>query len=284
MGGADSRPARRVRLVATDLDGTLLRADQTISPRTRRAIREAHRAGIRVIAATGRGWRSATPLLAGVPEIDIGVMSNGSLVRDLRRHRDLHHFPIDAPALATVLARIREHVPRAGLYWETATVAAFDHRYREIMAGLHPELERDGRTPLDGPPDDEPLLKLLIRDPERSHDELFAHLVPHLPPTVTASFSGGPNLVEITGHGVHKASALAFLCRAWGIDASEVVAVGDNHNDAEMLRWAGLGVAVANASPEAVAASDRRTGHHLDDGVAALIEGLLDGEAERPED
>ena len=101
-------------------------------------------------------------------------------------------------------------------------------------------------------------------------------LEPHVPDGVELT-SSGYGLVEVTGDGVHKAHALAVLCRRLGIDAGEVVALGDNRNDSEMLRWAGRGVAMGNAVPAAVVAADEQTAHHMDDGVAIVIEDVLTG-------
>lgn len=274
MTDAGSRPA--VRLIASDLDGTLLRSDGSISARTRAAISAATAAGIRVVAATGRGWRSATPLLAPAPEISTAVLSNGSLVRHLHRGEDLHVFPIEGTALDKVGAVLDEVVPEAGRFWETAVDYGFDEIYAALRAELRPELEVDGKAP-SRLPGDSTVIKLLVRHPRLGPEALLDLVGPRLPAEVTAAFSGGPNLIEITGDGVHKAGALAVLCDGFGISASEVVAVGDNHNDTEMLRWAGVGVAMANAGPEAAAASDLRTAHHMEDGVAEVIEAVLDG-------
>ena len=91
------------------------------------------------------------------------------------------------------------------------------------------------------------------------------------------SLVDGIDTVEITGDGVHKAAALAVVCARLGIDRSEVVALGDNRNDTEMLRWAGRGVAMGNAAPAVVAEADEQGAHHMDDGVALVIEDVLAG-------
>jgi hypothetical protein len=118
------------------------------------------------------------------------------------------------------------------------------------------------------------MLKLLVRHPRLDEEALLELLEPTIPEDVLATYSG-IDTVEITGAGVHKAAALAVVCRRSGIDASQVVALGDNRNDSEMLRWAGRGVAMGNAVPAAIEAADEQTEHHMDDGVAIVIEGVL---------
>ena len=268
-----------VRLIATDMDGTLLRSDQTISRRTLAAIRAADDAGIVVMAATGRGWRSAVPLLEVAPQITTAVCSNGALVRDLAGQTNTDVFAFPAATVRPLVESVVSTVPDAGLAWE---LAAGDFGFDEVYAQLRPDVADDHpdhvseRPPVD---DDAPatdMLKLLVRHPQMDEAALLAVLEPVVPPDVLATYSG-IDTVEITGAGVHKASALAVVCERLGIAPSEVVAIGDNRNDTEMLRWAGRGVAMGNALPAVVAVADDQTGHHMDDGVAEVIEGVVAG-------
>lgn len=263
-----------VRLVATDMDGTLLRSDQTISRRTLEAIRGAHDAGITVMAATGRGWRSAVPLLAPATAITAAVCSNGALVRDIpgEANTDVFAFPPEtvAPLVDVVVAT----VPDAGLAWELANG---DFGFDRVYASMRPDVAEHYPDHVgERPPQGEEMLKLLVRHPAMDEASLLAVLEPVVPPDVLATYSG-IDTVEITGDGVHKAAALAVVCARLGIDRSEVVALGDNRNDTEMLRWAGRGVAMGNAAPAVVAEADEQTAHHMDDGVALVIEDVLAG-------
>lgn len=263
-----------VRLIATDMDGTLLRSDQTISPRTRSAIRDAHQAGIIVMAATGRGWRSAVPLLAVTPEITTAVCSNGALVRDIAGGDNTDVFAFPGSTVGPLLEAVVSTVPAAGLAWELATGAfGFDRVYAEMrpdVAEHYPDHVGER------PPTSDEMLKLLVLHPQLDEVALLAVLEPVLPSDVLATYSG-IETVEVTGAGIHKAHTLAVVCGRLGIDAGEVVALGDNRNDTEMLRWAGRGVAMGNAAPAVVAVADEQAAHHMDDGVAIVIEDVLAG-------
>lgn len=263
-----------VRLIATDMDGTLLRSDQTISDRTLAAIRDAHHAGIVVMAATGRGWRSAVPLLAVAPAITTAICSNGALVRDIVGEGNTDVFAFPADRVQPLVDSVVSTVPDAGLAWELATGAfGFDRVYAQLrpdVAEHYPDHEGER------PPAGDDMLKLLVRHPQMDEAALLTVLEPVVPSDVLATYSG-IDTVEITGAGIHKAHALAVVCGRLGIEASEVVALGDNRNDTEMLRWAGRGVAMGNALPATVAVADEQTAHHMDDGVAMVIEDVLAG-------
>jgi Cof subfamily protein (haloacid dehalogenase superfamily) len=266
--------AGAVRLIATDMDGTLLRSDGTISRRTRVAIRDAHALGVIVMAATGRGWRSAVPLLAPAPEITTAVCSNGALVRDIAGEANTDVFAFPSSTAEALFEAVVSTVPDAGLAWELVSGRfGFDRVYADMrpdVAEHYPEHE--GERP---PPGDD-MLKLLVRHPQLDEAALLSVLEPVVPDDVLATYSG-IDTVEITGDGVHKAAALAVVCGRLGIDASEVVALGDNRNDTQMLRWAGRGIAMGNAVPAAVVEADEQTAHHMDDGVAVVIEDVLAG-------
>lgn len=263
-----------VRLIATDMDGTLLRSDQTISARTRSAIRHAHAAGIVVMAATGRGWRSAVPLLAAVPEVTSAVCSNGALVRDITGAANTDVFAFPAERVQPLVDAVVATVPDAGLAWE---LSSGDFGFDGVYAGLRPDVAEHYPDHEGGrPPVGDDMLKLLVRHPRMDEAELLALLEPVVPPDVLATYSG-IDTVEITGAGIHKAHALGVVCARLGIEPAEVVALGDNRNDTEMLRWAGRGVAMGNAAPAVVAAAGEQTAHHMDDGVAIVIEDVLAG-------
>lgn len=263
-----------MKLIASDLDGTLLDGSSELSPGTIDALRAAHAAGVRIVAATGRSHHSALGRLEPAGVIDWAVCSNGATVYDIRSDRVHRHHTIDDTAAAAVIGAVRAALPDVGIAWETTGGHGFDAGFH----ALHPRLDEMGSQWDRGasPADHRPAatLKILVAHPEIDGGGLRVEVEPLLPDGVTMSHSGAA-FVEVTGDGVNKAFALAGLCDELGVAAMDVVAFGDQHNDVAMLQWAGHGIAMGNAHPEAVAAADDQTSSHHDDGVAEAIHRLL---------
>jgi Cof subfamily protein (haloacid dehalogenase superfamily) len=262
----------RIRLIASDLDGTLLGPDHELSERTIAAVQAAHAAGIQVIAATGRSSTSATPRVRPAGVIETAVCSNGSLIHDAAADVTTHRFPIDPAMVERLFQRLHDLDTRFACCWETNHGNGWDNAFGDI-AFLHEDL---GEQPgLDRRPVTTDLTtKIMVRHPEITQEDLRTHLVPLMVDPLTVSTSG-VQFVEITGAGVDKSTGIAHLCREWGIDPSEVVTFGDNHNDAAMLAWAGHGVAMGNASGAALDVADEVIDTNADDAVAVWIERLL---------
>ncbi|MFZ0531312.1 MAG: Cof-type HAD-IIB family hydrolase [Propionicimonas sp.] len=269
-----------VRLIASDLDGTFLRDDKTISGRTLGAVRAATAAGIAVIAATGRQAQQLPEEVAdsGVRHV---VASNGAIGFDLVERRVLFQDLLTPSTAAAIVAYFTERLPDARFS------AVRDHGARHAAepgyTDLLSEMERVARWwRIDTEPladvVSEPTLKLTVRHPWLDADELLAILAESGLPGFHATTSGAPFL-EIAGDGVTKASGVARLCQLLDVDASEVLAAGDARNDVELISWAGLGVAMGNAVPEAQAAADWVTASNEDDGLALAIESVLAGRA-----
>lgn len=264
-----------MKLIATDLDGTLLDPTSDLSARTVAALDLARRAGVIVVAATGRGWRSANEVLAPARVIEQAVCSNGALQFD-RLRADIVRFDAMArDAVARASQAVLDALDDVGLGWELSD-GSFG--WDETFLAHNPALElRTGHVrlpvlPVDDPPAE--VLKILVSARGFGEEELFEHLRPRMPDDVETTASG-ISFVEITGPGVHKAKGLQALCDDLGIAARDVVAFGDNRNDAAMLEWAGFGYAMANANPALFAVADEVAPHHADDGVAQVIESLL---------
>jgi HAD superfamily hydrolase (TIGR01484 family) len=175
-----------------------------------------------------------------------------------------------APATADRLVRaLREAAPGVAFSCERHGVAIREPAYVPLW-----------QTPDEHPRTDaleivaEPVLKLVAQHSELTQAELYELAVVACGVDATVTFSGA-QLVEISGAGVTKAFALAGLCQELGIDARDVVTFGDMPNDVPMLEWAGHGVAVANAHPDAIAAADEVTASNDEDGVARVLERLV---------
>lgn len=271
-----------IRLIATDLDGTLLTSSATtpprsISPRTLAALEAAREAGVLVVPVSGRQPVSIAHGVRGTYLAEGPVIgANGAVGVQLGSGQVFFERLVDADAQAALFAGLRSLFPdvrcvsvRNGgnaFYPQHGYVGMMDpgdHGRHEVL----PEFDLDEVLA-------EPSVKFVVRHPSVSPKELLDAARSLAIPGVHCLTSGTPFL-EVSAEGVHKGSGLAALCAHLGIEASEVVALGDELNDVEMLRWAGVGVAMANATPEAFAAADERTASNDDDGVALVIERIL---------
>jgi HAD superfamily hydrolase (TIGR01484 family) len=268
-----------VRLLATDLDGTLVRTDGTISRRTSEALRAAEAAGIVVALVTGRPPRWMAPVAAATGHTGVAVCANGALLYDMHTERVLSSTLLEPATQRRVAARLREAVP--GLRFAVEYGPGFGHEpgYRHGWA-------IGGATVRVGPAEeilDRPAAKLLARHPTMACDELLALAVELVGAEVAVTASSHEALLEIAARGVTKASALAGLAATAGVSPGEVIAFGDMPNDLPMLAWAGRSVAVANAHPVVLAAADEVTASNDEDGVALVVERLLTADsADRP--
>jgi Cof subfamily protein (haloacid dehalogenase superfamily) len=259
-----------IRLVASDLDGTLLLPDETVSERTRAALAAARRAGITVVLVSGRQPRSLGPIAERIGVGGIAICANGALVWDLDTGTMVDSTPLAAELATRLVHALREAVP--GVLFAVELEGGFGHErgWFEDLTTVRPEvLEADALELITGP-----VIKLLVRHPSMPFAELAERARQAVGEDAVATWAG-LRLVEISAAGVTKAFALERLCHRLGIDASEVVAVGDMPNDLAMLRWAGTAVAVANADQEVLDAADEVTAANVEDGVAQLLERVL---------
>ena len=253
------------RLVATDLDGTLLRSDGSVSPHTASVLREVLDRGVEVAFVTARPWRWMTDLWAYVGSRGLAVVSNGALLLDVATGEHLEVRGIDPAVGVPLTGEIRARLPGSQFAIE-------------MLAGisLEPEYAEPGHAPPGSPRGDlaeiwtGPALKLLVRhptlDPVVFRDGVLAAVGDRATATWTVD-----GLMEISAAGVTKGAALARLCDLRGIGADDVMAFGDMPNDLPMLAWAGTSYAVANAHPSVLEAAGHTAPANDDDGVASVL-------------
>jgi len=267
-----------IRLVATDLDGTLLNSDSAVSPRTREALDAARARGIRVVPVTARQPIGLQQVAAGAGFDDWALCGNGAYGVHLATGE--HLFAQEIPSavqqeLAEALGRVIPDLVFASVRDVGESFVA-QHGYAEL-AQLS-DHKRDPATMGGVPLADvlaAPSLKLVIRHPSVPIPEIFAALQELGLTGFEATLSGAP-FVEVMAEGVTKATGLAQLCTHLGIDRTEVVTFGDALNDLEMLHWAGLGIAMPDAESAVQDAADEvAPASNDDDGVALVIERLL---------
>lgn len=266
-----------VQLVASDIDGTLLRSDGTISDRTRRAVAAVEESGRTFVMVTGRPPRWLAPVRDQLNHRGLAICANGAVVLDLHTE-EVVAVDAFAPEIGlTVLAAIRELSDdlRVGVEWPDG----FAHQAGYPRGIRQSEWASNVVTDI---ADDEaffanPVVKLLVRgESEHVVEDLAARAVEVTDGMATVTWSS-TGLLEISAVGVTKASALERLARDNGATPEDVVGFGDMPNDLAMLRWVGRGVAVANAHPLILEAADETTASNDDDGVALVLEDLVDG-------
>jgi Cof subfamily protein (haloacid dehalogenase superfamily) len=265
---------RLPRVIATDLDGTLLRADGTLSPRTRDAVHAALRLGVEVVVLTARPPRYLTELIDELTLDGVAVCANGAILYDVAGRRTVRAHTLAGPTARQVARVLATSVPGLGFAVETGEYVVHEPGFTRPNRGD----ARVGVADLDALwARGDPIVKLLIHSGERSSEELHALALAALAGLVECTHSGGVGMLEVGPAGVTKAAALRELCRSRGVTPDEVVAFGDMPNDLEMLTWAGAGYAVANAHPSVLARVRLRTASNEEDGVAEALERLLGG-------
>lgn len=271
------------RLIATDLDGTLLRDDKSVSLRTVAALAAAEEAGIEVFFVTGRPARWMDVVSDHVHGHGLAICANGAAVVDLHAGREFVQVRALPRATAlTVVNTLRKAAPGTSFAVEMTTGINYEPAYPPFFQDpgatvataeklLHEE--HDDRAA--------PVLKLLAHHAEMGPDDFLALARSAAGAYASITRSSPTALLEISGLGVSKASTLELCCAERGISPAEVVAFGDMPNDVEMLRWAGTSYAMGNAHTDVIAAASGRTVDNNEDGVAVVIERILAERAAR---
>ncbi len=259
--------------MATDLDGTLLRSDGSLSERTAAAVDAIANAGIAVVIVTARPPRWVHEVADRLPRCHpVAICSNGALVYDLAESRLVREHPIPPEVSLEIVRRLRSELPRVAFAIETG-----------LSYGHEPDYESQWPVPPDAIVAEvealvaRPVAKLIARHRETSRDhwELVSRAREVAGELAEITCSGPAAPIEISALGVSKAFALELLAAEHGIEAAEVVAFGDMPNDLPMLAWAGYSVAPADAHFEVLELVDEVTADHDADGVALVLERLL---------
>ncbi|WP_235833960.1 HAD family hydrolase [Actinomadura logoneensis] len=273
------------RLIATDLDGTIVRSDGTVSARTVEALGRVERAGATVVMVTGRPPRWMHEIAEAVGHRGVAICANGAVRYDLHTEAVLKARLIEPDVIAKVVERLRATEPELRFAVEYPDGFVFEARYN---LGRW-DADAIGGRPVEG----EELIarpgtKLLAFHPDSEPDGLARRAQRSVGDLVTVTHSSGRGLLEMSAYGVTKATALAELADDLGLHSGEVVAsddlglhsgevvaFGDMPNDLPMLTWAGRSFGVANAHPDVLAAVTDTTGSNDEDGVARVLERLF---------
>ncbi len=282
-------------LLAIDLDGTLLGRDEEVSAANLAALARVRDAGWDVVVATGRSWRESARALDAVGRSGEFVGAGGAQVSCAATGAPRHCFTLDAEVAAEVAHVVASHGHLAHLLKDHH---ASTHDYCLVGDGaMHPAMEwwlrEHGLERIHLPclrePAHRPFADATIRvgtvaaasDLEGAAKEIerrfrdrvrFQHWSAQTPTEKTHSRT---HLLEVFAPGVDKWSAIQWICARRGVDPADVVAIGDGLNDVEMVRGAGLGIAMASGDPRVHAVADAVVGHHAHDGAAEAIDWAL---------
>lgn len=282
----------RYRMIAIDLDGTLLSPSGEVTPRAKQSVRRALDAGLLVCFATGRNWTESKTVLEAVEHYDSAVFVGGAMVVDTKRQVVLHRMMMQ-PDLARELCGHMEAAGHAVLALQDTGAAGFDylvtgdiavndptrHWMRVTAAKIvsvprladhpHPHTVRVGIV---APPAEAAKVQWSLN--EHFRDRIVCHslFVP----------AYDVEVLEVFDPAVNKWEGVKLVAQRHGIGESQIVAIGDDVNDLPMIRHAGLGVAMGNARPEVLAVAKRVIGSNADEGLAAFLEELVESHAVEP--
>ncbi|MGQ4514900.1 Cof-type HAD-IIB family hydrolase [Streptomyces sp. DW26H14] len=263
-------------LVATDLDGTLLRGDGTVSGRTRAALAAVTAAGAAHIVVTGRSAPWTRDVLSDLGYEGIAVCGQGSQVYHAGERRLLTSLTLDRQVARLAIAAIEAELgPLAIAVSQDGTegVVLTDARYRLNSR------KADLATTVEDVADlwAAPLNKVYLQHPALDDDAL-TRAARELVGGLTDVVMAGPGTVELVPVGLTKARGLSLAARRLGVTGRDTIAFGDMPNDIPMFAWAAHGVAMAGAHPELLAVADEVTASNDEDGIAVVLEKLLAGE------
>ncbi len=262
-------------LIASDVDGTLLDNDEKVTDRTRLAVHAAVDSGVRFVLATGRPPRWVQPVVDALGFAPMAVCANGAVIYDPSADRIVAARTLSTEALGELAEIATRVIPGAGLAVERVGRSAHDAATPQFVSSPgyeHAWLNPDNTEVSIEDLLSAPAVKLLIRKAGARSSDMAAELVSHVGRQGDITYSTDNGLIEVVPLGISKATGVKELAGPWGITAEEIVAFGDMPNDVPMLAWAGLGVAMGNAHPEAMAAADEITAPNTDDGLARVLE------------
>lgn len=264
------------KLIVTDLDGTVVRSDDTVSAYTRSVLARVRAAGVPVVGATGRGPRLLDLTRRDLPVAEYLVMAGGGCVFELTEPpARLREVRLDGPSIAALLDELEVVAGRLSVM-----VEVLDHPYAPLLGELHPSWpwpERVVQMPWARALElEQGIIKVFVRADGLEVDELLQLAQQVIPPAKATLTQAGLGFMEICPPGVDKSTGLRVVAEALGVDPADVLAFGDMPNDLPMFGWAGWGrVAVGNAHPSVLALADEVTLTNDQDGVAVYLDRLF---------
>jgi Cof subfamily protein (haloacid dehalogenase superfamily) len=263
------------KLVASDVDGTLLDPMEGVTPRTAAVVARTVAAGTPFVLVSGRPPRWIPSVAAAAGLTGQAVCANGSVLYDIAADRVVTAHTLAPELLHDVTHAVRAALPTCRVATERVGASALALAGREFATEAGYQHPWPGDNVFTAPLAEvvgHPAVKLLIRQFGMTSDELSTAVTAVIGNVVEITYSSNVGMVELAPAGVTKGSGLAEMAQRLGVAAEDVIAFGDMPNDVPMLRWAGHGVAMANAHPDVLAAADEITAANAEDGVAQVLE------------
>jgi Cof subfamily protein (haloacid dehalogenase superfamily) len=232
-------------------------------------------AGAQFVLATGRPPRWVPPVVEQLGFAPMAVCANGAVIYDPQTDRIVSANTLLPDALGELAEIANRVIPGAGLAVERVGTSAHDAATPQFVSSPgyeHAWLNPDNTEVSVEDLLSQPAVKLLVRKAGARSSDMAAALVEHVGLLGDITYSTNNGLIEVVPVGISKATGVEQLAGPLGLSAVDVVAFGDMPNDVPMLSWAGRGVAMGNAHPEALAAADEVTVTNADDGVARVLE------------
>ncbi|OMQ16353.1 haloacid dehalogenase [Modestobacter sp. VKM Ac-2676] len=262
--------ADRPRLIVSDLDGTLLRSDETISDATLAELRWWDAEGVPLVLATGRPPRWMLGVRARLGG-GMAICCNGAVLLDLTEFTVLEEHPVQPEVLRVITGQLRERQPDTWFAVEYGDQFRHEPVYRPRWDKDAPGVEVATLDEMVA----QPVAKLLARHERLSRDEFVALVAEIVGDTATVTTSSSDAMAEISAAGVTKATGLARLAAERGVAPADVVYFGDMPNDIAAFEWVraggGRAVAMAHAHPDVLAVATDETVANDADGVAAFL-------------
>ena len=273
----------KIRLVAIDLDGTLLNSAKEITATTATIIRTAREvAGVRVVLATARPPRTVLPFYSLLGLDTPMINYNGALVHEPHTGRIILHRPMEAKLARIIAAMARKMFPEVLVSAEVLDKWYTD-RVEDTWRSETPSLTRPDMVAPMGKWLNQPITKLLLLGKRKWLTDIHKAVQTRMP-AQTAMARSEDCMLQIMHPSVGKGAALRTVAAEMELTSEQVMAIGDNANDAGMLQWAGIGVAMGNASAHARRVANYVTADHDADGAAKAIAKLIVGPATKNND
>ncbi|WP_025025457.1 Cof-type HAD-IIB family hydrolase [Caldalkalibacillus mannanilyticus] len=260
----------RVKLVAIDVDGTLLNDQYEITDRTKKALAEMRESGAKIVLATGRGPGSCYPIMDELRLEDHIITHNGAVVLDARTKEISFEIGFQASDLLPLITYCRQEKihfdvnTALELYIEGVTSEA-EWMYEKFF--MTPNKVSSASSL------ENQIVKFTLFGDEEKMDKTFSEIHPRFPQL--SIIRSGEQFIDVIHPNATKGNALKKLTEWYGIEAQEVVAFGNYFNDLEMLQFAGLGVAMQNSPEEVKRLADRVSVSNNEHGVAVVLEEIL---------